>query len=470
MVRTKTNLLAAGALLVACFSFACQEVEQPTTTLTQEQWKEVKKNILEEAPEPQHAVGAQFEDKIELIGFDVDGELEAGKSVTFTWYWKALSDLKANWKVFIHLDAQAQPFRQNLDHVPVDSMYQTSRWKKGQVIRDVQTVTLRNDYPAGKAIPYIGWYRGDTRLKVSNDVPTTDEAQPRVVGPALEVRSSKTKPAPRMYNTRIMDSKAVEGLTLDGEVTDPVWRNVPVLTLEPMGNAAKLPAWAKAFVTDTDLYLAAYMADKHIWSTLEERDSETWTEEVFELFIDVDGDGANYLELQISPAGTIFDAHFEKRLGQGEGTRKEQIDRAKAFDIEGLEAKVHVNGTLNDDSDEDQAWTVEIKIPLSSIPGVEEPPANGDTWAVNLYRFDRPDESTTHAYGWSTSARGDFHQVDKFGTFKFVRNLDVSKSIMTAEDLKKLGVPSKLETDNIPSLKVNPSELKEVTRQSETAE
>lgn len=455
---TQTIVFILSTLLL---SSACQEVEQPTTTLTQAQWKEVKKNILSEAPEPKYKVGANFEDKIELIGFDVSEPIVAGKPVTFTWYWKALADMKSNWKIFVHFDSKAKPFRQNLDHVPVDNMYQTSRWKKGQIIKDEQTITLRDDYPAGEAVPYIGWYKGQTRLKIANDVPKTDEAQPRVIGPAVSVKSdakskSESKPS---YNALIVDPTKIEGFEFDGKVEDAFWKRIPILDLDPMGNAPKMPTWVKVFSTDEHLIVGARMADRHAWGTLKERDSSTWTEEVLEVFIDVNGDGKDYLELQITPTGTIFDAHFVERLGRGEGTREDQIKKAKAFNIEGLEALVDVQGTVNDDSDKDTAWTVEMKIPLKSIPGLEGAPKQDDTWAVNIYRFDRPSDKETHAYGWSTAPRGDFHQVDKFGEFKFTEQLNVRKPTLTPEMMKQIQKNIDVKIKN-PGRLQNPSKLK----------
>lgn len=404
--------------LAAIAVLSCQEVEQPTTVLTQEQWNEVKQHILETAPEPQHKIGAQFEGKIELIGLDVT-ELQAGRKATFTWYWKALDDIDKNWKVFVHFDSAARPFRQNLDHVPVREMYSTNRWKKGQVIKDVQEVTLQAGFPAGKATPYIGFWRGDTRMKVSNDVPKTEEAQPRVIGPTLTVTGSATSESPTPAKPRFsmvaLTDADVEGATIDGKLDEEFWGRVPGLRLQPLGPAPALNTTIRTFITDSHLYVGAELEDKHVWGTLANRDDETWREEVLEMFLDVDGDGKDYIELQITPLNTIFDARFPVRLGTGEGSRTDQIASAKAWNIEGLESAVHVIGTANDNSDEDTSWNVELRIPLTSIPGLDGKPKLGDEWALNFYRFDRPNDKTTHAYAWSTGPRGDFHQVDKFG-------------------------------------------------------
>ncbi|MEZ4461288.1 MAG: carbohydrate-binding family 9-like protein [bacterium] len=395
---------------------ACQDVEQPTVVLTKEQWTQVQKHLLKSEPQPKYRIGATFDGKLELIGFDVTEPLVAGKPATFTWYWRALTDVSENWKVFVHFDSAAKPFRQNLDHVPVNDLYPTSRWKKGDIIEDVQTVTLRNDWPNGDATPYIGLYKGTQRMKPSGQVKLTKEGQPRVIGATLKVQGSSqhSQPAPA-YALKMLDANSAAAI--DGRLDEAVWEKLPELKLTPFGNAPALKTSVKAYVTPEALFIGAQLEDTNIWGNLNNRDADTWTEEVLEVFIDPNADGKDYLELQVTPQNTVFDANFKERLGQGEGSREDQINAARAFNLEGLETQVFVDGTLNDDATADKSWTVEIKIPLASLPGVSAPLAAGSTWAVNVYRFDRPQPGTTHAYGWSTGPRGDFHQVDKFGTW-----------------------------------------------------
>ena len=439
MKRHKSIQLAAAAALAFAFAFAgCQEVEQPSPVLTQKQWSKVKKHILEpkKAPEPEYKIGANFDDKIELIGFSVgdpdkkEEAIKAGKRTTFRWYWKTLDDIEKNWKIFIHFDSKdtsVKPAkrRQNLDHQPLDGLFPTSKWPKGKVIEDVQHVRIRGDYPNGPAVPYIGFFRGKTRLPIKNDVPKTNDR--RVKAPSLTVSSnagggkskkSKKKGKPK-YGIRTLDKKRGEAVNIDGRLDEDVWSDVKPIELSPFGSGPELETKIRVFRSDAHLYVGARMSDEHVWSEKKERDSNTWEEEVIEMFIDTDGDGQNYLELQINPLGTIFDANFKKRLGTGKGSRREQIDRAKKFTLEGLESEVHVEGTVNNKEKKDKFWSVELKIPTTSIPGVEKDPKPTKPWAVNFYRFDRPSKNRTLSYAWNTAPRGDFHQVSKFGVFRF---------------------------------------------------
>ncbi len=424
--------LVAGAVALA----ACQEVEQPSPTLTEKQWNEVQEHIYkpDEAPTPEYKIGANFEDKIELVGFSVgepdekDEALVAGEKTTFRWYWKVKDKIDKNWEIFVHFDSKNTDVspaerRQNLDHEPLGGLFPTGKWSRavGKIVEDVQEVTIREDYPAGPAVPYIGFYRGQRRLAIKNDVPKTDDR--RVKAPSLNVTNdSEQAPSGQTpsHTVRNVDTEQAEAIEIDGDLDEDLWGEVESIELSPFGSTPKLATEVDVFRTDSHLFVGAEMEDSHVWSTKSERDANTWEEEVLELFVDPDGDGADYLELQINPKGTIFDAHFETRLGDGEGSREAQIDRAKEFTLEGLESAVSVDGTLNDDSDEDEGWSVELKIPVDSLPGLEEADAAFETpWAVNLYRYDRPDDETTHTYAWSTAARGDFHQVDKFGRFEF---------------------------------------------------
>jgi hypothetical protein len=51
--------------------------------------------------------------------------------------------------------------------------------------------------------------------------------------------------------------------------------------------------------------------DDSPWHTMSARDEHLWEEEVVEIFIDADGSGRNYAELEISPANVVCDLRVE---------------------------------------------------------------------------------------------------------------------------------------------------------------
>ena len=61
------------------------------------------------------------------------------------------------------------------------------------------------------------------------------------------------------------------------------------------------------------------------------------------------------------------------------------------WDFPGLRTAVQVQGTLNDNSDIDKGWTVEIAFPWAGMTqlagGRNLPPEDGDIWRIFLGRF-----------------------------------------------------------------------------------
>ncbi len=136
---------------------------------------------------------------------------------------------------------------------------------------------------------------------------------------------------------------------------------------------------------DRYLYIGAYLEEPNVWATLTERDSIIFQDNDFEAFIDPDGDTHEYYELEINALNTVWDLLLVKPYRDGGPA-------VHAWDIKGLQTAVAVLGTINDPSDKDKAWTVEMAIPFDvlkeCIPGKPERPAVGDQWRVNFSRVE----------------------------------------------------------------------------------
>ena len=76
----------------------------------------------------------------------------------------------------------------------------------------------------------------------------------------------------------------------------------------------------------------------------------------------------NYYELEVNAFETEWDLILLKPYHDAE---KVALD---SWDIPGLISKVHVDGTINDPSDMDKGWSVEIAIPwkVLSITSVQK--------------------------------------------------------------------------------------------------
>lgn len=144
----------------------------------------------------------------------------------------------------------------------------------------------------------------------------------------------------------------------------------------------------KVLWDDRFLYVAAEMAEPHLWATLTERDAIVYRDDDFELFLDPDGDGRAYFEVEINALGTVFDLFLDRPYKEGGRART-------TWNLPGLKTGIALQGTLNDPSDEDEGWTVEMAIPWEELvppsegpPSSGRPPEPGDEWRMNFSRVD----------------------------------------------------------------------------------
>lgn len=96
-----------------------------------------------------------------------------------------------------------------------------------------------------------------------------------------------------------------------------------------------------------------------------------------------------------------------------------------------------MQGTINDPSDVDSGWTLEVAIPWEGLaaynPARATPPNDGDVWRLNFSRVEwtwdivagryvrRPKE--THPednWVWSPQGMIDMHQPERWGFVRFV--------------------------------------------------
>ncbi|HJL34097.1 MAG TPA: hypothetical protein RMG95_00215, partial [Polyangiaceae bacterium LLY-WYZ-15_(1-7)] len=125
--------------------------------------------VLDEEPNPEHRVGGLFDERIELIGYDLEtpqpGYVGAGQSFTVTWYWRARQRVPGSYKIFLHIDGQGN--RMNGDHDPVEGRYPVRLWDQGDIVVDRQTLTVPANYRPGRYTFFIGFYAGSNRLAVT---------------------------------------------------------------------------------------------------------------------------------------------------------------------------------------------------------------------------------------------------------------------------------------------------------------
>jgi hypothetical protein len=175
----------------------------------------------------------------------------------------------------------------------------------------------------------------------------------------------------------------------------------------------------RALWDDDGLYLNWGATDPDPWHTMTKRDEHIWDEEVVEIFIDLDGTGRDYYELEINPANVVCDLRMVSPWPNQEG----DID----WDLEGLQTRVHAR---TDAQGATTGWTATAFLPwsgfrtLPSAQGVALPPEAGDSWRFNVFRIKRPGGPTAPAKdavfaAWSPPSGRSFHDADAFRPLRF---------------------------------------------------
>ena len=409
--------ILAALVTVAASAPACVEQTNEPAQPSAEDVKAARENILATAPTPRFPSGAVLDNgdkgQVTYLGADVDvTTVVPGQSFTLTHYFRVEKSVAEGWRLFVHLDGTpAKRAHLNADHVPIGGKYPLGLWKAGEIIRDSHKVMVPPSWPADKVTIYVGLWKGQTRFAVKSG---RQDGQNRVFSMELPV---KTDAASQPAGKRLIARKLAAGtaITIDGKLDEPAWKAASTSGLfvnSLDGAPAAQAASAKVLWDDQNLYVAFDFADTDIWGSLEKHDDKIYTQEAAEMFIDPDGDGRTYIELQVSPRNVTFDSWLPAYR---------QNDNA--WDAP-MKTAVQVNGTLNKRDDTDTGWTVEMMIPLSAVKGRLEtvkgvPPQVGTQWRINFFRMDLPSGKPQTGSAWSPPLIGDFHALDKFGTLVF---------------------------------------------------
>ena len=194
---------------------------------------------------------------------------------------------------------------------------------------------------------------------------------------------------PGSEQRRYACSFAADPPVIDGRLDDACWRQAEWTDefVDIQGRDRPLPRFstrARMLWDDQYFYVAAWLEEPHVFATLEQRDSVIFNDNDFEVFLDPDGDSRLYTELEINALGTEWDLLLVQPYRDGGPA-------LNGFDLSGLKSAVQVQGTLNDPSDIDRGWSVEIAFPWSALKETSRsslPPAPGDTWRVNFSRVE----------------------------------------------------------------------------------
>lgn len=227
--------------------------------------------------------------------------------------------------------------------------------------------------------------------------------------------------------------KTPTAIVIDGDESDAAWEKVewttPFVDIEgivkPKYNTELKMLWDENYY-----YILAKIDEPHVWANLKQRDTIIFYNNDFEVFIDPDGDAENYYELEINALNTAWDLFLSKPY-------REKNVVLNDWDITGLKSAVKIHGTLNNPSDIDKGWVLEIAIPWAAYQksfGEDNVPRD-DFWRVNFSRvnwqhsivdgkYERKKDAKGKflpEYNWVWSSQGviNMHEPEKWGYVYF---------------------------------------------------
>ena len=120
-----------------------------------------KENRLFEPPPMAYAADANFDDKAQLLGYDLPASrLSPGDTLPLSLLWRSLtSDMRESYTVFVHLVGPDGAIYGQWDKEPGERSKQpTTGWVEGEVVEDPVPVPLSTDAPPGTYQVLVGLY------------------------------------------------------------------------------------------------------------------------------------------------------------------------------------------------------------------------------------------------------------------------------------------------------------------------
>jgi hypothetical protein len=184
---------------------------------------------------------------------------------------------------------------------------------------------------------------------------------------------------------------------------DKIWGSMNPVTLVDVvtGGQAKGTTQVKTCWDASTLYVRFECREDYAVSDFSNRDDPLYEQDVVEIFIDEEGAGHRYFELELSPNNVIFDAIIENDKGN--------ITIHLDWDAEGLVTGVQLDGEIR---------FYELRLPFVNF---QHAPDEGTTWRVNFYRINEDIQGKRHYQAWSSTGAVNYHIPSCFGTLLFVR-------------------------------------------------
>jgi hypothetical protein len=240
--------------------------------------------------------------------------------------------------------------------------------------------------------------------------------------------------APKIYSAKKIGSQ----IEIDGKM-ESIWNTATWSSqfLDIEDNQKPKPTFQtqyKMLWDDENLYIYAKLQEPHIWGTLQKHDAIIYHDNDFEVFLKPNIASPIYYEIEVNTLNTIMDLMMPKPYRMGG-------QALMHWDVKKLKSAVYVEGTLNDPSDQDHYWVVEMAIPFRSLQkfGSSSTPKINSFWRINFSRVQWQHDVNQGTYSrkklngkhipednwvWSPIGLVNMHYPERWGFLRFVKDED----------------------------------------------
>jgi dienelactone hydrolase len=247
--------------------------------------------------------------------------------------------------------------------------------------------------------------------------------------------------------------KTADKIIIDGRLDEPSWQKAEWSQSHVDIRGSQWPdqpryeTKVKMLWDEENLYIAARLDEPHVWGTITERNAVIFNDNDFEVFIDPDSDGHDYYEFEMNALNTVWNLFMDRPY--------KHSGNAAIREMPGQKTGVFVKGTINDPSDTDEYWTVEIAFPFKGMAehaGTDCPPTDGQQWRINFSRVEWehkvvddkyvriPEVGAPHASGneenwiWSPQGVVNMHRPETWGYIQYSQKPVGSTNVEFIED------------------------------------
>ena len=209
-----------------------------------------------------------------------------------------------------------------------------------------------------------------------------------------------------------------DAIAINGTLDEAAWENAATIENFSMpwlgkdNKPATKATRAKILWDRENLYISADLDDADLYADVTEHDGQIWDNDVFEVFLKPSTEKPSYYEFQVNAENTQFDCFIPRRGSVG---------RFKKMHDFGIESAVSLRGTLDNWTDTDKGWSVEMRVPWSSFMHTGGRPEPGAEWRFALCRYDhdvrreQPELSTS-----APLSQLSFHRHEDYAPLRFI--------------------------------------------------